>query len=362
MKSEHLLFEPGRLGSLTLSNRIVMAPLTRCRAEPGTDAPTPLNAEYYRQRATAGLIISEGSPVSPQGKGYPWTPGIHSEKQIAGWRLVTDAVHEQGGKIFIQLWHVGRISHPSLQPEGSLPVAPSAIKAEGQAFTEQGYRDFVTPRALLIHEIPDIVRQFREAAANAKRAGFDGAEIHAANGYLLDQFLRDGTNRRTDEYGGTVENRARLPLQVVEAVCEVFGPDRVGIRLAPVTTVHSMADSNPSAIFGYLVEALNHRRIAYIHLVEGITGGPREFAGFDFKAIRKRFQGQYIANNGYDREMAIAALAAGDADFIAFGRAYIANPDLVERLRRNAPLNTPDRSTFYGGGAAGYIDYPSLAE
>ena len=362
MNGEHLLFEPGQLGSLTLCNRIVMAPLTRCRAEPASDAPTPLNAEYYRQRATAGLIIGEGSPISPQGKGYARTPGIFSEKQIEGWRLVTDAVHAQSGKIFIQLWHVGRISHPSLQPDGALPVAPSAIKPGGQAFTEQGYQDFVTPRALLTEEISGVVRQYREAAANAKRAGFDGAEIHAANGYLLDQFLRDGTNQRTDKYGGSVENRARLALEVVQAVAEVFGPDRVGIRLAPVSPVHGMSDSHPSAIFGYLIEALNRYNIAFIHMVEGITGGPREFGGFDFQAMRKLFKGQYIANNGYDRDLAIAALQSGAADFIAFGKLYIANPDLVERLRRNAPLNTPDQATFYGGGAKGYTDYPFLQD
>jgi N-ethylmaleimide reductase len=354
-----LLFEPFQAGALTLRNRIVMAPLTRSRARQPGDVPTELNALYYRQRATAGLIVSEATQITPQGKGYAFTPGIYSDEQIAGWRLVTDAVHAEGGQIVLQLWHVGRISHPSLQPGGALPVAPSAIRPKGQAFTETGFQDFVTPRALAADEIPGIVADYARAARNAIAAGFDGVEIHGANGYLLDQFLRDGTNHRTDQYGGSVENRLRFPLLVVDAVVAAVGAERVGIRLSPVTPSNDIADSNPTAVFFPLVEALARLRLAYVHVVEGATGGSRE-TPFDFDALRRRFPGAWIANNSYTRDLAVEHLAQQRTDLVAFGRPFIANPDLVARLRQGAPLAELDRATLYGGGAKGYTDYPAL--
>ncbi len=354
-----LLFQPFQAGALTLRNRIVMAPLTRSRAQQPGDVPGPMNALYYRQRASAGLIVSEATQITPQGKGYAFTPGIHSDEQIAGWRLVTDAVHAEGGSIVLQLWHVGRISHPSLQPGGALPVAPSAIKPKGQAFTETGFQDFVTPRALAAEELPGIVADYARAARNAIAAGFDGVEIHVANGYLLDQFLRDGTNHRTDQYGGSVENRLRFPLQVVDAVVAAVGAERVGIRLSPVTPSNDIADSNPTAVFFPLVEALAERGLAYVHVVEGATGGTRASA-FDFDALRRRFPGAWMVNNSYTRELAVEHLAQGRTDLVAFGRPFIANPDLVERLRLGAPLAEVDRATLYGGDAKGYTDYPPL--
>ncbi|NNM81640.1 MAG: alkene reductase [Burkholderiales bacterium] len=356
------LFQPAKLGSTQLSSRVVMAPLTRSRANHESDAPTEMNARYYAQRASAGLIISEASQISPQGKGYPWTPGIYSEEQVAGWKLVTDAIHEQGGKIFIQLWHVGRISHPSLQKGGILPVAPSALKPAGLAFTESGMVEFETPRALDTSEIPGIVEDYRKAAENAMRAGFDGVEIHGANGYLLDQFMRDGSNKRTDDYGGSIENRSRLLLEVVDAICAEIGADKVGVRLSPASSVNDMKDSDPMALFSHVIEALSKRRIAYLHMVEGVTRGPREVEGIDIEKLRSRFEGAYIANNCYDRDLAISAVESGRADFVAFGRPFISNPDLVERLKRNAALAVPDQSTFYGGGEAGYTDYPALED
>ncbi|WP_158045109.1 alkene reductase [Skermanella pratensis] len=360
--SESDLFQPVKLGPYTLANRIVMAPLTRSRANKD-DAPFALHAEYYGQRATAGLIISEATQISRQGKGYAYTPGIHSEAQVAGWKQVTDAVHAKGGRIFLQMWHVGRISHPTLQEDGALPVAPSAIKPEGKAFTEDGFVPFVTPRALELDEIPGIVEQYRTAAENAKRAGFDGVEIHAANGYLIDQFLRDGTNKRTDVYGGSVENRARLMLEVTEAVVGVWGGDRVGIRLSPISPANDISDSDPDPVFTYAVEQLNRFGLAYLHLVEGSTGASREVSGaVDLRKLRRIFNGLYIANNLIDRNTAIELRETSEADLVAFGRPFIANPDLVERLRINAPLNEPDRDTFYGGGAEGYTDYPFLSD
>jgi N-ethylmaleimide reductase len=354
------LFSPVRLGPYDLANRIVMAPLTRARAGKG-DVPQPIMAEYYAQRASAGLLISEATPVSPQGKGYAWTPGIHSAAQVAGWRTVTDAVHAKGGRIFLQLWHVGRISHPDLQPNGTLPVAPSAIRPNVDAFTEQGPKPAVTPRALALDELPGIVAQFRKGAENALAAGFDGVEVHGANGYLLDQFLRDGANHRTDAYGGSIANRARLTLEVVEAVAGVWGAARVGLRISPVSTANDLTDSNPLPVFQYLVERLNDFGLAYLHVVEGITGGPRDVeGGFDLDILRRAFKSLYIANNGYSLDLAKQVLSAGKADLIAFGRPFIANPDLVERLKQGAPLTAPDTATFYGGGAKGYIDYPSL--
>ncbi|MBK1717996.1 alkene reductase [Thiocystis violacea] len=359
--AENDLFQPYQLGGLTLANRIVMAPLTRSRAGAG-DVPTPLMETYYAQRASAGLIISEASQISPQGKGYIQTPGIYSEAQIAGWKNITEAVHAKGGRILIQLWHVGRISHPELQEGGALPVAPSAVKAEGQVFTGRGMVDMVTPRALAIEEIPGLIADYRKAAENARAAGFDGVEIHAANGYLLDQFLRDKTNRRTDAYGGGIENRARLLIEVTEAVLEVWERDRVGVRLSPLSPVNDIDDSDPEPLFVHAVERLDALDLGFLHLVEGVTGGPRE-TGHPFQLFRLRalFKGTYIGNNGYTRELALATCAANVADLIAFGKPFIANPDLVERLRLNAPLNQLDEATFYGGDARGYTDYPFLA-
>ncbi|MEE8515862.1 MAG: alkene reductase [Alphaproteobacteria bacterium] len=351
------LFKPVRLGRYRLKNRVVMAPLTRNRAGAG-NVPQAMNAIYYRQRASAGLIITEGSPVSPQGVGYPGTPGIHNRQQIAGWRRVTDAVHDHGGRIFLQLWHVGRISHPSLQPDGALPVAPSAIRPEGDAFTAVGPQPFVTPRALDIREIPGIIGQFRTGAINALEAGFDGVEVHGANGYLLDQFLRDGANQRIDAYGGSVENRARLLLEVTEAVAGVWGADRVGVRLSPVNSFNSLTDSHPDGTFGHVARRLSPLGLAYLHVVEQDEEAIHQ--GFDRQRLRRSFAGPYIANGGYQFETANAVLAAKDADLVSFGALFIANPDLVERFQLNAPLNTPDPETFYGGFEAGYTDYPTL--
>ncbi|HEY9850823.1 MAG TPA: alkene reductase [Leptolyngbyaceae cyanobacterium] len=366
------LFSPVQVGRYTLPNRIVMAPLTRNRAGEG-DTQGPINATYYRQRASAGLIVSEGSQISPQGLGYPNTPGIYSQAQIEGWRLVTDAVHEVGGRIFLQLWHVGRSSHPDLQLNGELPVAPSAIAPVGMAMTYTGEKPFVTPRALEISEIPGIVEQYRRGAENALAAGFDGVEIHGANGYLLDQFLHDGSNHRTDEYGGSIENRARLLMEVTQAVTEVWGSDRVGVRLSPSGTFNSMSDSDPKALFTYVADALNRFDLAYLHLVEprinedslnrwkkSNVKDDGEEEGLTSRYFRSIYRGTIISAGGYDRELGNATIAAGDADLIAYGRLFISNPDLPERFARNAPLNSYDRSTFYGGGVKGYIDYPSL--
>ena len=355
-----LLFQPFRLGDLDLPNRIVMAPLTRNRATPGTDAANDLMAAYYRQRASAGLIVTEASQISRQGQGYIWTPGLYSEAQVEGWRKTTRAVHEAGGRIFAQMWHVGRVSHKSLQPNGGQPVAPSAIRAKTRTFIATGFADVSEPRALTAPEIAAIVEDYAHAAENAKRAGFDGVEAHAANGYLIDQFLRDGSNRRDDAYGGGIENRARFALEVVDAVLKVWPAARVGVRIAPVSPANDVADSNPTGLFGYLAQRLSERRLAYVHVVEGATQGPRDYAPFDYAALRRNFAGAYIANNGYTRELAIETLASGRADLIAFGKPFIANPDLVERLRVAAPLAEPNRDTFYGGGAQGYTDYPTL--
>ena len=357
----HKLFEPARIGDIEVANRVVMAPLTRSRAdEAAGDVPgSPMNIEYYRQRSNAGLIISEGTQVSPVGKGYMATPGIYSDAQVEGWKPITQAVHEAGSKIVAQIWHVGRVTHPNLTG-GVQPIAPSAVAPKVVAYTHEGKVEAPKPRALAIEEIKEIVAEYRRGAANAIRAGFDGIELHGANGYLIDQFLRDGANKRTDEYGGSIENRARFALEVVDAVVAEIGAGRVGIRLSPVTPANDLADSNPQAVFGYLIEELNKRNIAFIHFVEGATGGPRDIPGFDFAWARQAFKGTYIANNGYDRQMAIEAVESGRADAVAFGRAYIANPDLVQRLKLNAPLNTPNPQTFYVPGEAGYIDYPTL--
>jgi len=355
------LFQSVRLGPYNLANRIVMAPLTRSRAD-ADGAPRPLMAEYYAQRASAGLIIAEGTNVSPQGRGYAFTPGLYDDAQVDGWRPVVDSVHVCGGRIFPQLWHVGRVSHPSLQPGGALPVAPSAILPEATSYTGEGFQPCVTPRALATEEIPLIIEQYRQAAQNALAAGFDGVEIHAANGYLIEQFLRDSTNKRTDAYGGSRENRARFLFEVTEAVADVCGGQCVGVRLSPLATVNGAAlDSNPAAIYTLAVAGLNAFDLAYIHVIEGNTQGSREVPdGFDLQILRRTFNGLYMANNGYDRELALDARRRNLADLVSFGRPFIANPDLVERLRIGAALNTPDRATFFGGGAAGYTDYPVM--
>jgi N-ethylmaleimide reductase len=358
------LFQPYALGPIPLSNRIVMAPLTRSRAGTG-DVPSDLAVEYYEQRASAGLIITEATQISQQGKGYAFTPGIYTDDQVAGWRNVTDAVHRKGGHIVLQLWHVGRISHPDLQPDGGLPVAPSAIKPNGKAFTETGFKDHVTPRALETEEIPGIIQDYVHAAACAKRAGFDGVEVHSANGYLLDQFIRDSTNKRTDRYGGSVENRIRLTLEVTAAVVGVWGSDRVGIRLSPITPQVGdiPLDSDPMGTYGALIDALKPMGLAYLHMIEGATQGSREEpAGYSAQALRARFGGVYMANNGFDRALALKARRENLADLICFGRPFIGNPDLVERLHADAPLNDAPKETWYGGGAHGYTDYPTLAQ
>lgn len=347
------LFAPSILGDVALANRIIMAPLTRSRAAAG-NVPHALNARYYAQRASAGLIISEATQITPQGQGYPKTPGIHSQEQIDGWQEVTQAVHQRGGKIFLQLWHVGRISHPVTLEDGGLPVAPSALKPAGEIYTDKGMQPFVTPRALEIAEIPALVEDFRRAAANAKVAGFDGVEIHAANGYLIDQFLRDGTNHRNDGYGGSVANRSRLLREVTEAVLTVWTPGQVGVRLSPVNPFNDITDSAPQATFDAVTEQLNAYKLAYLHVVEDRA------SDFDFQRLRQIFNGAYIANGDYDRDSAIAAVDADLADFIAFGKLFISNPDLPERLRRNGPYNAPRPDSFYAGGAEGYDDYPAL--
>jgi N-ethylmaleimide reductase len=355
------LFFPFRIGPLALPNRIVMAPMTRNRAGPG-NVPTALNASYYAQRAGAGLIVAEASQVSPQGLGYPGTPGIHSAEQTAGWRLVTEAVHTAGGRIFLQLWHVGRISHPSLQPGGALPIAPSAIAPAGQAWTLEGMKPYVTPRALETAEIPGIVEQFRQGAANAKAAGFDGVEVHAAHGYLLDQFLRDKTNRRTDAYGGSATNRARLLVEVMEAVAAEWGAARLGVHLSPANLAfNDISDSDPAQTFSTAVRALDRLGLGYLHLVEPgpadpVGPGPRLDAAF----FRPLWHSALVANKAYDLSRANAALRSGAADLISFATLFIANPDLPERFRCGAGFNAAERKTFYGGGAAGYTDYPTL--
>jgi len=358
------LFQPVTLGAWSLANRIVMAPLTRCRVKQD-GIPGPLQATYYAQRASAGLIISEATNISPQGRGYADTPGIFTEAQIEGWRRVTAAVHACQGKIVCQLWHVGRFSHTSLQPDGLAPVAPSAISADGETFTESGMQPVSPPRALDSEEIPAIVEQYRHAARCAQQAGFDGVEIHAANCYLLDQFLRDSTNQRSDHYGGSVENRARLVLEVVAAVTEVWGSERVGIRLSPVTPAagNTPLDSQVMTTYGYLIEQLNRFHLAYLHFVEGSTRVSREVpAAIDLQRLRELFQGPYLANNLYTRELAYAARANGTADLIVFGRPFMANPDLVERLQTGAEWAVAPKEVWYGGDETGYTDWPTLAQ
>lgn len=358
----NVLFEPFPLGNLSLKNRIIMAPLTRNRATRDTDAPEALHAQYYAQRASAGLIISEATQISPAGKGYAFTPGIYSKEQIAGWKQVTRAVHSKGGAIFAQLWHVGRISHPSLQPHGALPIAPSAIAPKDQkTFIETN--EFVAigvPRALALEEISKIIEEYRMAAKNAIEAGFDGVEIHAANGYLIHQFLCDGSNHRKDQYGGSITNRLRFAIEVMEAIVNEIGAQRTAIRLSPVSPTNGVFDSAPADLFFPLMHEINRLKLIYVHVIEGTTGGDRDLRGFDFPALRSAFQGAWMVNNGYTKEFATAAIVNGYADLVAFGKLFIANPDLVARFKQNAPFNPLDRTTLYGGDAKGYTDYPSL--
>ncbi|MFN4030556.1 MAG: alkene reductase [Acidovorax temperans] len=363
------LFEPTHAGDIALANRIAMAPLTRNRAPDAI--PTELTATYYAQRATAGLIISEATAISPEGQGYADVPGLYGTEQLDGWKKVTRAVHEAGGKIVVQLWHVGRISHTSLQPGHAKPVAPSAIRAHAKTvLLKDGvptFTDTSEPRALDAEELPRIVQDYRHAARNGIAAGFDGVEIHAANGYLIDQFLKTGANQRTDDYGGSIKNRARLLLEVTRAIVDEIGGGRTGIRLSPVTPANDIVDENPQPLFDYVVRELGKLGLAYVHVIEGATGGPRELPDrpFDYTELRNAYRaaggkGAWMVNNGYDRALAEAALANG-ADIVAFGRPFISNPDLVERLKQNAPLNELNRDTLYGGGAKGYTDYPTLA-
>lgn len=355
----HELFAPFMLSDMLLGNRIVMAPMTRNRAAP-EGVPSPLMAIHYGQRGDAGLVISESAPVSAQGVGYPGTPGIYTDEQAQGWRKVTDAVHAKGGHIFAQLQHCGRISHPSLQVDEEMPVAPSAIKPEGLAVTYGGMQPFITPRELTTAEIPQVVDQFKKAAAVAQAAGFDGVEIHAANGYLIDQFLRDGSNQRGDRYGGSPAKRLTFLLEIVAAVSEIWPKGRIGVRFSPENRFNDMRDSDPAAHFGYYAQELSKLHLAYLHVLEGDMSAT--VPAVDYRELRRRFGGTYIANNGYDKARAMAAIEQGSADLIAFGKPFIANPDLVTRLRRDLPLASSDPATFYGGDERGYTDYPSASE
>ena len=354
------VLEPYVLGDMALSNRVVMCPLTRSRSS-DDGVPPDFAADYYAQRADAGLIISEATNISAQARGYALTPGIWTPAQVESWQRVTRAVHKRGGRMFLQLWHTGRISHPDLQ-NGALPVAASAIKPKGQAFTNDGLKDHVTPRALETDEIPAIVEDYRHAANCARQAGFDGVEIHSANNYLLEQFIRDSTNHRTDRYGGSVENRLRFPLQVVKAVTEIWDPKHVGIRISPATTMpgETPLDSDPMVTYGMYVDALSAAGLLYIHDIEGVTQLSRDPSGVDFVALRERFSGAYIANNQYTLKLAEETLAAGKADMFSFGRPFLANPDLVRRMRTGAPLAEAPKEYWYGGGSVGYSDWPGM--
>ena len=357
-----LLYSPVTLGPYTFKNRIAMSPMTRSRSV--GNVPDDLVAEYYKQRAaSAGLIITEGTSPSPDGLGYARIPGIFSAAQVAGWKKVADAVHGTGTKIFMQLMHTGRVGHPNNLPPGANVIGPSAVVAAGEMYTDQeGMKAQPTPKAMTEADIKTAIGEFEQAAKNAVAAGLEGVELHAANGYLLEQFIRPNSNIRTDAYGGSIENRARLMLEVAKVVTAEAGPERTGIRISPVTPANDASDSNPQPLFDYIVDHLNALKLTYIHVIEGATGGPRDIAPFDYASLRKRFKGAYIANNGYDFDLASKVLAANQADLIAFGKPFISNPDLVERLRRGAPLNEPDKATFYGGGAKGYTDYPALGE
>jgi N-ethylmaleimide reductase len=358
------LFRPLHIGSTEAPNRVLMAPLTRNRAQ-SDGTPNAIAEEYYRQRASAGLIVSEATQITPEGKGYLDTPGIYNDTHVAAWRRITDAVHAEGGRIFLQLWHVGRISRVSLQPHGQPPVAPSAIRANSQTFNAEGFVDTSDPRALETGELPRIVADYVAAAERAKEAGFDGVEVHAANGYLLDQFLRDGSNKRTDAYGGSANNRSRLALEVTRAVVAVWGADRVGIRLSPFGAFNDMSDSAPEETFGTVYRKLDQLGLAYLHVVENFGNADKpsdqvatEAAALD--RLRTLWSGVYIANGDFDAARAADWIARDRTDAVSFGRPFIANPDLPERYRSGAALNAPDQATFYGGGEAGYTDYPSL--
>jgi N-ethylmaleimide reductase len=358
------LFDPLQAGDIALSNRIVMAPLTRNRASPG-QVPNALMVEYYTQRANpatgAGLIITEATQICPEGQGYLDTPGLYNAAQVAGWRRITQAVHAQGGRIVVQLWHVGRISHVSLQPNGQAPVSSTAKPANGKTYIAGGFAQVSDPRALRTDEIPGIVEQYRCSALLAIEAGFDGVEIHAANGYLIEQFLRDSINDRTDIYGGSIDNRTRFLREVMQAVAGAIGGGRTALRLSPVTPANDAGpDSNPQLLYETALAQLAPLGLAYVHVVEGATGGARDIAPFDYAALRRRYAGAWMVNNGYTRQMALDVVASGAADLVAFGKAFIANPDLGRRLREDAPLNKLDQKTLYGGGAAGYTDYPAL--
>jgi N-ethylmaleimide reductase len=365
-RSEQKLFSPLKVGPLTLSHRVVMAPLTRMRSQQPGDIPNDLMVEYYGQRASqGGLIISEATTISVGGRGYLGAPGIYSDEQVAGWKNVVDAIHARGGYIFLQLWHVGRVSHVDMT-NGAIPIAPSIVPFEGVAFTKNGWVPVSPHRALKQEEIPDLIEDYRRAAQRAKVAGFDGVELHGGNGYLLDQFIQDGTNKRTDAYGGSVENRARLLLEVVDAAVSVWGANRVGVRLSPRTQFNSMSDSNPTAHFAYIGEQLDKCGLAYLHLIEPrIKGNAAVAEGLPPVAageLRKVFKGNILAAGGFEPDSAEAIIETGDADFVAFGRHFIANPDLPQRIRKVLPLTPHDRSTFYGGDAHGYTDYPVFQE
>ncbi len=355
------LFDPIQIGDVPLDNRIVMAPLTRSRA--GQDhSPTDLMVEYYRQRSSAGLIISEATQISPMGQGYLNTPGIYLPEHVAGWRAVTEAVHAGGGRMFLQLWHVGRISHTSLLPDGQAPVSSSNQRADAQVYNADGFVATSQPRALADDELPELIDDYRQAAIRAMAAGCDGVEVHSANNYLLEQFLRDSVNDRSGPYGGSIANRCRLVVEVMQAIAEAVGPGRVGIRLSPMTTFNGTpTDSDPQALYGELLRQLAPLGLAYVHMIEGETGGARDDT-LDYAALREAFGGTWMVNNGYDRALAMTAVESGRADLVCFGRPFISNPDLVRRLKEDAPLNDLDADTLYGGGAKGYTDYPTLLE
>ncbi|MCW7536819.1 alkene reductase [Aquabacterium sp. A7-Y] len=358
------LFQPISLGKLELANRMVMAPMTRNRADEG-NVPAEMTIEYYAQRASVGLIIAEATQVSETAQGYANTPGLHTPAQIAGWKKVTDEVHRRGGRIFVQLWHTGRMSHVSFQPNGQAPVAPSAIAANAKTYLAgEGFVDTSAPRELETTEIAGVVNDFRLAAANAIKAGFDGVEIHGAHGYLIDAFLRDGSNHRSDPYGGSIENRSRFLLEVMQAVIAEIGAERSAIRISPVSPVNDSSESHPQPLFEHVVRELEKLHPVFIHVVEGHTGGPRDNAPFDYEALRRLYSGIWMVNNGYTKEMAVEAITSGRADMVSFGRPFITNPDLPRRFRKNAPLNAPfkDASLYGGVGPHGYIDYPALSD
>jgi N-ethylmaleimide reductase len=362
MTVHNILFHPTRMGALELPNRILMAPLTRNRAQ-ADGTPGELAERYYAQRASAGLIFSEATQISPMAKGYIDTPGIYTPEHVAGWKKITSAVHAAGGRIFCQLWHVGRISHVSLLPDNQPPVSSSAVRAEAQTFTENGFEDTSEPVELPLEDIPALIADYRHAAKMAKEAGFDGVEVHGANGYLLDQFLQDGVNRRDDAYGGAPENRMRLLCEVIDAATEVWGADRVGVRLSPLGQANGISDSDPEALFSAVYAMIARKGLAYLHVVESFPGSDGDQSGREMlDRLRAGFEGFYVANGGYDGDSAAEAVAAGRAEAVAIGRDFLANPDLPERLRVGADLNEPDQSTFYGGGAEGYVDYPFLDE